>query len=828
MLVLGAIVVVVTLLAEVWTDVLWFKQLGYTQVFRTRLVWQLLLFLFGGGLVAAAVAASLVFAYRKRPLYAPITMQQSGTERYRESIEPLRRLLSVAIPAGLGLFAGSAALAEWRTVLLFFNRQSFGTTDPQFGRDIGFYVFQLPFWEFLLGMVTAALVMSLIAASVTHYLYGGIRLSGRGAKVTPVARAHVGLLLAAVLVAQGASYWLARYTLLLEDNERITGATYTGIRAVLPTRTALAIIALLIAVLFVYAAFRGAWRLPALGVVLMLMSALVLGGLYPAAVEQFQVRPSALTLEPQYLQRGIESTRSAYGLDGVEHQGYRPESAGKAGALQEEAQTAASIRLIDPALVSPAFKQLQRIKQYYSFADSLDVDRYDIDGERRDTVIAVRELNIDGLPADQQTWVNLHTVYTHGYGVVAAYGNQREPDGSPKFFQKGIPTEGDLGEYEPRIYFGESLTQFSVVGAEEGSDPKELDYPADDEAGTGTVQNTFSGNGGPSIGNPINRLLYAIKFRDQNILLTDSINSKSQILYDRTPRDRVQKVAPFLTLDGDPYPAVVDGRVKWIVDAFTTSDRYPYSQLMPLGDATQDSLSATTTSVATVRGEVNYIRNSVKAVVDAYDGSVDLYAWDEDDPVLKAWKSALPGVIKPMSEVSGPLMEHLRYPEDLFKVQRDIMARYHVSDARVFYQASDFWKVPNDPNDDNNNKQPPFYLTLRMPGQKAASFSLTTDLIPAGARGSSAEILTGFLAVDGDAGAEAGKRVDTYGTLRLLELPEGQRVAGPGQARNDFDADPVARETLALLERGNSNVLFGNLLTLPIADGMLYVQPVYV
>ena len=577
LVVLGALALLLGLVAELWTEVLWFRQLDVARVWTTRLLWQTILFVVGGGLMAAGVATSLLVAYRSRPVYAPVDAEQQSLDRYRESLEPLRRLVLFVLPAGLGLFAGSAASQQWETVLLYLNGGEFGIEDPQFGLDIGFFVFTLPFLRFLLGFLTAVLVLALLAGAATHYLYGGLRLQGKGPRTTPTARRHMAGLLAALVLVQAGSYWLDRYSLLTADGPLIDGAAYTGINAVLPAKTILTIIAVIVAVLYAYTAFRGSWRLAVTGLVLMVVSAVAIGGIYPALVQQLQVKPSQLTKEEPYLERNIQATRAAYGLEDVEIQSYTPEVTGTAGALTDDAQTAASIRLLDPALVSPAFRQLQRNKQYYNFPDPLDVGRYDIEGQSRDSVIAVRELDLGGLSDGQRTWVNDHTVYTHGFGVVAAYGNQRSKDGQPAFFQQGIPSVGELGDYEPRIYFGERSPQFSIVGGPEGSDVRELDFPTDEDGGNGQANTTFNGDGGPRMGDPLTRLLYAIKFRDQNILLSDSVNSESQILYDRTPRERLEKVAPFLTFDGDPYPAVVDGQVLWIVDAYTTTDAYPYS-----------------------------------------------------------------------------------------------------------------------------------------------------------------------------------------------------------------------------------------------------------
>jgi uncharacterized membrane protein (UPF0182 family) len=828
--ILGVLVVGLLVLAEVWTDVLWYRQLGYLEVYRTEMLTRIGLFIAGGLIMAGAVLASLVVGYRTRPVYAPVSPEQASLDRYRDSIEPLRRLVVIALPIGLGLFAGSAASQEWKTFLLWVNRVPFGTKDPQFHLDVGFFVFTLPWLSFLTGFFTAVVVLAGLSAIVTHYLYGGLRLQGGGPRMTSAARIHLGSLAAAFLVLRALDSWLGRFELSTQQSKLITGLTYTDANAVLTARGVLAAISLIVAVLFVVAAVVDGWRmLPVYGVGLLVVTAIVIGQIYPAIVQRFQVTPSAQVLEAPYIQRNINATRDAFGLSNVMVTKYAAKTVATPDALRTDAASIPGIRLMDPTLVSQTFRQLEQNKQYYNFPDVLAVDRYNIDGALRDTVIGVRELSLDQAPAGQRNWYNDHIVYTHGFGVVAAYGNQRTPDGKPVFFQSGIPSTGALGNYQPRVYFGEQSPDYSIVGAPSGAAPRELDFP-DDKSPTGQQNNTYNGSGGVAIGSTFNRLLYAIKFREQNILLSDAVNADSRILYDRNPRDRVQKVAPFLTLDGAPYPAVVNGRVVWILDGFTTSDQYPYSALENLDQVTSDSLTQTSTSVTSLQAQqVNYMRNSVKATVDAYDGSVTLYAWDENDPVLKAWRKVFPTVVKPLSSINGQLMQHLRYPEDLFKVQRDLLSRYHVTDPGAFFSQQDYWQVPKDPTDTaaGPQQQPPYYLTLQMPSQTSPSFSLTSTFIPTSGA-SIRDVLTGFLAVDSDAGSTSGQRAAGYGQLRLLELPRDSVVPGPGQVQNNMNSDPTVSQALNLLRQGKSTVEYGNLLTLPMGGGLLYVEPVYV
>ncbi len=844
-LVVGAVVGA----SQVVTELLWFEQLGFSQVWTTRLTTQAVLFAVAALLMAAAVLASLRIAYRSRPVYAPVDAESANLDRYRESLEPLRRLLTVAVPAVLGLFAGSAASAQWQQALLFLNATPFGVDDPIFGRDVSLWVFTLPFLGFLVSFLTAVVLLSGIAGALVHYLYGGLRLQGEGPRTTTTARVHLSVLAGLLVLLQAGSYLLDRYTALTDDGGRFFGATYTGVNAVIPGRSILAVIAVLVALLFFVTAFRGSWRWPALGVVVMLVSAVVVGGAYPYVVQRFQVEPSALQRETPLLAHNIEATRSAYGIDQTEVQSYNAATEATAGQLRDDAETTTNIRVQDPAIVQPAFQQDQRQRQYYTFPDPLAVDRYQIDGQVEDTVIGVRELDQSGLPAGQQSWVNEATIFTHGFGVVAAYGNQRADNGGPLYLQAGISADGPLGEFEPRIYFGQRSPEYSIVGAPEGTDPQEVDFPTDEEGGDGVAFNTYAEDGGPSVGSWWQRLLYAVKFQEYNILLSSSVNEESQILYDRDPRERVQKVAPYLTLDGAPYPAVVDGRVLWIVDGYTTSSQYPYSQRQALDSVTFDTQRAQAAQAADQQGggaaavqpiatlppmEINYIRNSVKATVDAASGAVTLYAWDEEDPVLEAWESVFPGSLTPISEMSADLLAHVRYPDDLFKVQRATLAAYHVTNPGVFFQNSDRWSIPADPTasvaeGQQAPLQPPYYMSLQMPGQDSPSFSLTSSFIPSSGADSASNILTGFLAADGDAGTgEDGVRAETYGKTRLLQLPRDVVINGPGQVQNEFNAEPSVSQELNLLAQNNTDVDFGNLLTIPVGGGLLYVQPVYV
>ncbi len=827
LVVFGALALVASTVAGFWTEVLWYESVDFRTVFTTQLVVKLVLGVVAGLVMAAVVWSSIHFAYRHRPIYPP-SPETQAMEHYRQLVEPMRRTATIAGPLALGLFAGLSAATQWDTFLLWRNGTPFGTTDPEFGRDISFFVFELPWYNFIVAFLTMVLVIGLVVAAFTHYLYGGV-VAGQRTRSTQAARVHLSVLAAALVLVRAVGFWLDRYNLATAQSTRMTGIQYTEAHAVIPTKGILAVAAVMVALMFLTVIWTRSWRLPLVGIAVLAVLVVAVGGIYPALVQSLKVRPSEKSLEVPYIQRNIDATRVAYGFDQIKVERYDTKTTATPGQLRGDAATVPGIRLIDPNIVSPTFKQLEASKGYYQFPDVLDVDRYEIDGVLTDTVIAVRELDLTGVPDGQRNWLNDHTVYTHGYGVVAAKGNTREDDGRPTFFESTIGSVGALGDYEPRIYFGESSPEYSIVG---GSTKKEFDYP--DPTGTSQITYTYSGEGGVPL-DSARRLAYALKYREINFLLSDAVTSQSRILDHRTPRERVQRVAPWLTLDGNAYPAVVDGRVLWILDGYTTTAQYPYSQMTTLDVATEDSVTRTREAVRAVQaGQVNYVRNSVKATVDAYDGTVTLYQWDEDDPILKAWMKVFPDAVQPMSEIKGSLMSHLRYPEDLFKVQRQLLAKYHDTDADSFYGGQNFWRVPDDPTQSEQALQPPYYLSLAMPGTSKPSFSLTSTFMPTGDR----NVLSGFLAVDGDAGTETGKRAADYGTLRLLET-SGGTVNGPGQVYNDMRTSPISSKdpqlTLTLAQfisttqsTGASTVTFGNQLTLPVGGGLLYVQPIYV
>lgn len=819
-------------LVDAYVDWLWFGEIGFRSVFSTVLVTRLVVFLVAGVFIGAVAFGGMALAYRSRPVFVPASGPNDPVARYRATVLSRLRLFAIGVPVFIGLLAGFVAQTYWVRVQLFLHGGSFGITDPEFGKDLGFYAFDLPFYRLVLGYLFVGVFLMLVGNLLGHYVFGGIRLSGRQGALSRAARMQLVSLVGILVLLKAVAYWFDRYELLSHTRagKPFTGAGYTDINAVLPAKLILLAIAVICAVAVFSALVLRDLRIPAIGLVLLLLSSVIVGAGWPMLVEQFSVKPNAAQKERDYISRSITATRDAYGLtgDSVTYRDYSGNAPATAEQVAADRATTSNIRLLDPTIVGPAFTQFQQGKNFYSFPDQLSIDRYNgPDGKLRDFVVAARELNPDRLIDNQRDWINKHSVYTHGNGFIASPANTvrgiaNDPNqngGYPEFLASVVGANGAAVSPgpapldQPRVYFGPVIasapSDYAIVG-KNGAD-REYDY----ETNTETKNYTYGGTGGVDIGNWLARSVFAAKFAERNFLFSSVIGPNSKILFNRDPAHRVEAVAPWLTTDSTVYPAIVNKRMVWIVDGYTTLDNYPYSELTSLSSATADSNEVAVNRMLPDK-QVSYIRNSVKATVDAYDGTVTLYEQDEHDPVLQAWMKVFPDTVKPKSAISKELAEHLRYPEDLFKVQRMLLAKYHVNDPVTFFSTSDFWDVPLDPNPTASSFQPPYYIVAKdlATGGDSSSFQLTTAM-----NRFRRDFLAAYISASSDPA--------TYGKITVLTIP-GQ-VNGPKLAFNAISTDTAVSQDLGVIGRDNQNrIRWGNLLTLPVGQGgLLYVAPVY-
>lgn len=805
----------------IYVDWLWYGEVGYREVFTTQAVSRIVLFLIAGLGAAGLLFLALFLAYRSRPVFVP-TNEVDPLAPYRSVVTARPKLFAFGISGVVGLICGLSAQSEWATIQLFLNGGDFGTVDPQFGNDVGFYVFRLPLIELVLSWLFVVTVICFIGVALVQYLFGGIRLGGPGRRITSSATLQLSLLVAVFVLLKAVQYWFDRYELLFSNrNPSFTGASYTDVNAVLPAKIILMVIAAICAVGFIAGAITRSVKLPAIALGLLVLSSVLIGGVWPLVLQQVVVNPNGINREPDFIARNIDATRTAYDIrdDEINYVPYQGVLAGNPRDIVSDQQTRPNVRLLDPNVLSPTFTQQQQLRNFYGFPDQLAMDRYTVNDssgspKTQDYVVALRELDAANLNDGQRDWINQHFVYTHGDGFIAAPANQVS-NGYPNYVVSDLASIGADGKStsaipvtQPRTYYGQLVPPYAIVGADGGS-AREYD--------TDSSSYTYTGSGGVSVGNFFQRLVFATQYGEQNFLFSGEINGNSKIMYNRDPTDRVRKAAPFLTPDTKAYPAVVDGRIVWIVDAYTTAANYPYAQNVTLSDATNNSLSARGAAAQSAT-QVSYIRNSVKATVDAYDGTVTLYGIDEQDPVLKAWEGVFPGLIKPKSAVSADLQAHFRYPQDLFEVQRSLLVKYNVDNPVEFFQNSGFWKVPDDPTvqDTVRAPQPPYYLQVRLPGASAASFQLTS-------------VLTGFQREFMSAYVSASSDPADYGKLTVLRLPTNTQTPGPAQVQQLFRTTSEVSQLVTLSQQqGGSRVIFGNLLTLPVNDGLLYVEPFYI
>jgi hypothetical protein len=832
--ILIVLIIALVQLTGVYINFLWFDSLGFRGVYTTIFWTRVSLFFIFGVVMALILGGNMLIAYLLSPPFRPMSPEQQNIERYRAMLEP-RRFVLLTVISLIALFAaGMSAQGNWATWQLFLHGKSFGTTDPQFHLDVSFYAFDYPAYRLLLGFGFTAIIFAIILSVIVHYLTGAIRLQTPGPKVTVAARRHLTLLVFVFVVLKAIAYWLDRYGLVFSHRSIFTGASYTDVHAVLPARTILFWIAIVIAAGLIASLWLRNSMLPAIAFVSMLVLSILISGIYPAILQQVSVKPNAQNKEAPYIEHNITATRKAYniatGAD-VTYVDYRaPKTPNPTTPDPTHANaTLDNIRVLDPNIVSPTFAKFQSNGNQFGFAPKLDIDRYTSNGVENDYIVGVRELEAAGLTGDQTNWINLHTTYTHGLGFVAATAGTdvtNSSDSSGDFAEGGIPPSGFLSGSlrQDQVYYGELLPDYSIVGA--NGTPQEFN-------GVGQTKVSYAGGGGVSLGNLFTRLAFAINYKQTNFLLNDAASaSGAKIIFDRDPRAMVQKVAPFLRVDSDPYP-IVDtstnkndpsaGHIVWMVDGYTTSDNYPYSERQSLSGLTNDSLAASNKTAKQPNDQINYIRNSVKATVDAYTGKVTLYAWDPTDPMLAAWRSVFPGMVQDRAQMPKTILDHVRYPQDLFKVQRTLLATYHVDDPVQFYNVTRKWSVPTDNTDStsaNGANQPPYYVLASPPtggGGSTAEFQLTSPMDV-----NNSTYLAGYLSADSDP--------SHYGRITVLQLPtrDNTVVQGPEQIYNTITTDNTIRRDSLYATGGNgANVVHGNLLTLPLGNSFLYVEPLY-
>jgi len=827
-----AVVVLLTSLrgiARFYTDFLWYDSLEQSGVWRGVLGAKVVLALLFIAVFFLLAWANLFIADRIAPPFRVAGPEDELLERYHDLVSERAGWVRIVVAGLLALIAGSGVSAEWNSWILFTNGGDFGLDDPQFGRDVGFYVFKLPFLSFVVDWLFASLLIVLIVTIVAHYLNGGIRVQPPSPRVTPQVKAHLSVLLAALAMVKAVDYWLQRFELTVSSRGVVDGATYTDVNAQLPALNLLVLISVAAAILFVANIFRRGWALPVLAVGLWVFVAVVAGGIYPQIVQSFQVRPNESAKEAPYIERNIDSTLDALDLNDVTVQRFTPNTDTSSVDLSGAGPTIRNIRLWDPApsLSGQTFEQLQRIRNYYAI-DDIDVDRYEINGETTQVNIGARSINPAGVPGD--SWESAHVAYTHGYGVVLAPSNATVA-AEPDFLVGNVPPEIDptLSEAgfdlsQPRLYFGEGLDDYVVVGTQRD----EIDYQDQDNE---TQTTAYDGDDGVPANSLLRRAAFALRFGDLNPLISDFMTDDSKVIYIRDVVDRVRSLAPFLDADADPYPVVIDGRIVWVVDMYTTTNRYPYGQ-----QADTDQL----TSRSGLNHDFNYVRNSVKATVDAYDGTVTLYKVDDEDPIIEAYDEAFPDLFTDGDEMSDDLRAHLRYPEDLFRIQTAAYGRYHLEDPEAFFDQDDAWRVARDPGtagadpttpvtdeqgqltgEQRAPRISPYYQLLQLPQDEAgtptpeAEMVLMRPFVPFSPDDSN-QLLQAFMAARMDG--------DNYGDLVVYEM-SGELTPGPGLAAANIASD---RDVSNQLTRPGTEVRLGNLLLVPIDNALLYVQPYYV
>lgn len=825
-LIAGVVAVIVLLfslrgLAGFYTDYLWFDSIGQGDTWRTLLSARLVPAFGFTVIFFALMFANLLIADRLAPKYRSMGPEDELVERYQQAISRYTGRIRIGVALFFALVAGVGVSSQWRNWILFTNRVDFGVKDPQFHKDIGFYVFQLPFLRFVADWLFAGLVIVLLVTAVAHYLNGGIRFQSPFQRVTPQVKAHLSVILATMALVKTAQYYLAQFELNFSHRGVVEGASYTDVEAQLPALKTLMFISVAAAALFIWNIWRRGWILPIIAVGLWGFVSIVIGTIYPAGVQRFSVGPNEFQSEERYIGRNINATRTAFGLEGVEETSFDYQEAIQPEEINANRPTIDNARLWDPNVTQTTYQTLQGFQTYYKI-DDVDIDRYLINGVMRQVVLSAREINRDELPS--QSWVNRHLVYTHGYGIVAAPTNAATTDGDPDFLVSGIPLPQDapIDVTRPELYFGEALPGFALVDAKQD----EFNFPREGKADATT---RYDGEDGVTLSNFVRRAAFALRFGDINPLISGQVTGETKILFQRDIRDRVHKLAPFLDFDADPYPVVIDGKVVWVLDGYSTTNRYPYSE--------------STSGAGGLSHDFNYVRNSVKATVDAYDGTVTFYVIDDEDPLVRAYSKAFPDLFTDGDEMPEELRGHLRYPEDLFTVQADLFAKYHVTDERRFYQGNAQWLRSPDPGSgtleeselitedtsggsdepqdatSTSRRMDPYYLYITLPHETEPSFLILQPFVPVSAENRQTRLVS-FMVAKSDPG--------TYGEMTAFEMPQGESVLGPVQVNNEIASTAEISRQLSLLDQRGSTVISGSLQLIPVGDSILYIRPLYV
>ena len=768
---------------------------------------------------------NLTVADRLAPRVRPPGPEEDLLRGYHLMVGRRRGLVRLVLSGLFALVAGLGVSGRWEEWLLFTNGVDFGVTDAQFGRDVGFYVFRLPFLSFVVGWLFATLIVTLVVTTILHYINGGIRLQTAGERVQPLVKAHLSVLLALIALVRAGDYWLARFELTTSDRGAVVGATYTDVKAQLPAIQLLILISLFAMVLLIVNIRRRGWVLPTLAIGLWAFVALVMGNIYPAVIQSLRVEPAESEKEAEYIGRNIDATRSAFGLDGVvEVQIEGMDNTITATDLRENPGTVRNIRTLDPLVVQGTFDRLQGEREFYRFSRELDSDRYMVDGEPTQVMIGARELE----PNVTRSWESQHVAFTHGYGVALAPVSRVRATGDPEFLIGDLPIDIDpsldVVLDRPQLYVGEGLGGYAVVGASRD----EVDFTDENQETLEVRYADIGGEGGVEMGSMLRKVAFALRFGQLEPLISNFVTDDSRVIYVRDVRKRVEKLAPFLEFDADPYPVLHEGRVVYVIDGYTTTSRYPYAQRAPVGELPSDS---------GLRTRFNYVRNSVKAVVDGFDGSVVFYVTDDADPIVAAYADAFDGLFRPIADMPANLVDHLRYAEDLFRVQTELWGAYHVDETENFYQRAAEWAVSQDPGRTGEGALDLVVLNdqgLRIGTRDMRMAPYRTMIDLPGGNGTEFVILRAFVPLDED---DARKELaaymvgrsdgENYGEL-VIYRPPTSNFDGPALSEERIRNDEEVASLQTLLSQRGSTVLFGELLLVPIENSVLYVRPLYV